>query len=133
MTSATSKELDAYARAGAIAQEVLSSIRTVVAFGGQDKECLRYNANLSDARKFGVKKTTASGAGMGVIYFIMFACYALAFWYGSKLVREEEAYTAGVMLTVSQVTCRNKHWVNYSCVGFHGCCVWSLRFGQCCS
>lgn len=100
LTSATSKELDAYARAGAIAQEVLSSIRTVIAFGGQDKECIRYNANLADARKFGVKKTTASGGGMGVIYFIMFACYALAFWYGSKLVREEEAYTAGVMLTV---------------------------------
>lgn len=60
----------------------------------------RYNANLRDARKFGVKKTTASGGGMGMIYFIIFACYALAFWYGSKLVREEEHYTAGVMLTV---------------------------------
>ena len=32
------KEQEAYAQAGAIAQEVISSIRTVVAFGGQRKE-----------------------------------------------------------------------------------------------
>lgn len=38
----TSKELSAYAKAGAIAEEVLSSIRTVVAFGGQQKEIARF-------------------------------------------------------------------------------------------
>ena len=30
-------ELDAYAKAGDVAEEVLSSIRTVTAFGGQDR------------------------------------------------------------------------------------------------
>ncbi|XP_039378888.1 ATP-dependent translocase ABCB1-like [Mauremys reevesii] len=39
--SLTSKELTAYAKAGAIAEEVLSSVRTVVAFGGQEKEINR--------------------------------------------------------------------------------------------
>lgn len=34
-------ELKAYARAGAVAEEVLGAIRTVVAFGGQEKECER--------------------------------------------------------------------------------------------
>ena len=38
----SSKELAAYAKAGAIAEEVLSSVRTVVSFGGQKKECERY-------------------------------------------------------------------------------------------
>lgn len=38
---ASTLELKAYAKAGAIAEEVLGSIRTVVAFGGQDKECNR--------------------------------------------------------------------------------------------
>ena len=37
-TAFTKKELDAYAKAGGIAEEVLSSIRTVVAFAGQQKE-----------------------------------------------------------------------------------------------
>lgn len=40
-TSFTGKELTAYAKAGAVAEEVLSAIRTVVAFGGQQKECQR--------------------------------------------------------------------------------------------
>ena len=36
------KEQDAYAKAGAVAEEVLSSVRTVVAFGGEHKEAARY-------------------------------------------------------------------------------------------
>lgn len=37
----TSKELESYAKAGAIAEEVFGAIRTVVAFGGQEKEAKR--------------------------------------------------------------------------------------------
>lgn len=39
--SLTTKELNAYSKAGAVAEEVLSSIRTVVAFGAQEKEIER--------------------------------------------------------------------------------------------
>ena len=35
------KELKAYAKAGAVAEEVLSAIRTVYAFNGQQKELKR--------------------------------------------------------------------------------------------
>ena len=35
------KEIEAYARAGAVAEEVLAAIKTVMAFGGQEKECHR--------------------------------------------------------------------------------------------
>ena len=35
-TALTEKEMAAYGRAGGIAEEVLSSIRTVVAFGGKN-------------------------------------------------------------------------------------------------
>ena len=41
MTSTSEKELHAYAKAGSVAEEVFSSLRTVVAFGGQEKECIR--------------------------------------------------------------------------------------------
>ena len=37
----TAKELKAYAKAGAVAEEVLTAIRTVTAFGGQKKESKR--------------------------------------------------------------------------------------------
>ena len=37
----TAREQSAYAAAGAVAEEVLSAIRTVVAFGGEGKEAVR--------------------------------------------------------------------------------------------
>jgi len=46
MTSTSEKELHAYAKAGSVAEEVLSSVRTVVAFSGQEKECERCAAIL---------------------------------------------------------------------------------------
>ena len=44
------EELDSYAKAGDIAEEVLSSIRTVTAFGGQEEELARYAENLTEAK-----------------------------------------------------------------------------------
>ncbi len=38
MASATEQETAKYAKAGGIAEEVLTSIRTVIAFNGQNKE-----------------------------------------------------------------------------------------------
>ncbi len=42
----TSMTQKAYAKAGAIAEEVLGAIRTVTAFAGQEKEMARYGVNL---------------------------------------------------------------------------------------
>jgi ATP-binding cassette subfamily B (MDR/TAP) protein 1 len=42
MANATAKESINYSKAGAIAEEVLTSIRTVIAFNGQKKECKKY-------------------------------------------------------------------------------------------
>lgn len=62
----------------------------------------RYNRNLFDAKDFGIQKGVISGAGIAFVFFVIFAMYALAFWYGGKLVREED-YTPGQMLIVSPV------------------------------
>ena len=47
-------EMRTYGKAGAIAEEVLSSIRTVTAFGGQQKEVDKYSAEVVTARKNGI-------------------------------------------------------------------------------
>ena len=60
--------------------------------------------------RFGIKKGIISGGAMGLIYLIIFCTYCLAFWYGSKLVREEEAYTPGVMLIVSKSNSLQLHY-----------------------
>ncbi|XP_027025790.2 bile salt export pump [Tachysurus fulvidraco] len=96
----TGWELQAYAKAGAVADEVLSSIRTVAAFGGEQKEVERYDHNLVSAQHWGIRKGLIMGFFTGYMWFIIFLCYALAFWYGSSLVVVTEEYSPGTLLQV---------------------------------
>ncbi|XP_059046777.1 multidrug resistance protein homolog 49-like isoform X2 [Achroia grisella] len=103
--SLTSQELSAYSVAGVVAEEVLSAIRTVVAFGGEKKEIARYSARLDPAKKMGTKKGIWSGLGSGVMWFIIYCTYSLAFWYGVGLILEsrQEAkpvYTPAVLMII---------------------------------
>uniref|UniRef100_A0A8C6G414 Multidrug resistance protein 1 n=1 Tax=Moschus moschiferus TaxID=68415 RepID=A0A8C6G414_MOSMO len=99
LSSFTDKELLAYAKAGAVAEEVLAAIRTVIAFGGQKKELERYNKNLEEAKRIGIKKAITANISMGAAFLLIYASYALAFWYGTSLVLSRE-YTIGQVLTV---------------------------------
>uniref|UniRef100_A0A8C2I7G7 ATP-binding cassette, sub-family B (MDR/TAP), member 11a n=1 Tax=Cyprinus carpio TaxID=7962 RepID=A0A8C2I7G7_CYPCA len=96
----TGRELKAYAKAGAVADEVLSSLRTVAAFGGEHKEAERYDRNLAEAQAWGIKKGAIIGVFQGYLWCIIFLCYALAFWYGSKLVIETKELTPGGLVQV---------------------------------
>uniref|UniRef100_A0A8C6NBD7 Bile salt export pump n=1 Tax=Melopsittacus undulatus TaxID=13146 RepID=A0A8C6NBD7_MELUD len=96
----TGRELKAYAKAGAVADEVLSSIRTVAAFGGEKREVERYDKNLVFAQHWGIRKGIIMGLFTGYMWLIIFLSYSLAFWYGSKLVLEEEEYSPGTLLQV---------------------------------
>ncbi|XP_061579536.1 bile salt export pump [Cololabis saira] len=96
----TGRELGAYAKAGAVADEVLSSIRTVAAFGGEEKEAERYDRNLIEAQNWGVKKGSIIGVFQGYLWCIIFLCYALAFWYGSKLVIDTKELSPGSLIQV---------------------------------
>uniref|UniRef100_A0A8C1WJZ6 ATP-binding cassette, sub-family B (MDR/TAP), member 11a n=1 Tax=Cyprinus carpio TaxID=7962 RepID=A0A8C1WJZ6_CYPCA len=98
----TGHELTAYAKAGSVADEVLSSMRTVAAFGGEHKETERYSMpSLSaNAQAWGIKKGAIIGVFQGYLWCIIFLCYALAFWYGSKLVIETKELTPGGLVQV---------------------------------
>ncbi|KAF9899271.1 Multidrug resistance protein 1 [Linnemannia zychae] len=78
---------DSYAAAGGLAEQAIGSIRTVVAFGGQKRELRKFNAVLEEAYKSGVKKSIATGLGMGSFMLIMFMSYSLAFYYGAGQVK----------------------------------------------
>ncbi|XP_072945637.1 multidrug resistance protein homolog 49 [Epargyreus clarus] len=104
-SSITTQELKAYSIAGVVAEEVLASIRTVVAFGGEEKEIERYRVRLEPANKMGTRKGVYSGLGSAVMWFIIYATYALSFWYGVGLIlesRHEERpiYTPAVLMIV---------------------------------
>ncbi|CAM9220541.1 unnamed protein product [Bubo scandiacus] len=100
LASLTAKELSAYAKAGAVAEEILTAIRTVVAFNGQKEALAKYDANLEIAKSVGVKKSITTNTSLGVSQFLVFGTYALAFWYGTKLTAEEESYDIGRVLIV---------------------------------
>lgn len=109
---ATSKlakqELNVYASAGTIAEEAFSGIRTVKAFEGESKEGAAYKSQIVDARNLNIKRNFFSGLGFGLLWFFIYASYALAFWYGVGLVlkNKEPAYAnydPGTMITVSFV------------------------------
>ncbi|XP_068942330.1 ATP-dependent translocase ABCB1 [Petaurus breviceps papuanus] len=99
LSTFTDKELLAYAKAGAVAEEVLAAIRTVIAFGGQEKELERYNKNLEEAKNLGIKKAITANVSMGIAFLLIYASYSLAFWYGTTLIISGE-YSIGEVLTV---------------------------------
>jgi len=91
----------AYAEAGAIAEQALGSIKTVYAFSLQDRFQKKYEVYLEKAKQNGIKGGFILGMGFGAFMFILFASYGLAFWYGSKLVREgTDGMDGGRVLTV---------------------------------
>ncbi|XP_054129759.1 ATP-binding cassette sub-family B member 5 isoform X2 [Melozone crissalis] len=100
LASLTAKELSAYAKAGAVAEEILTAIRTVVAFNGQQKSLEKYDANLEAAKRVGMKKSITTNTCLGLSQFFIFGSYALAFWYGTKLTAEDPHYDIGRVLIV---------------------------------
>ncbi|XP_067631071.1 multidrug resistance protein homolog 49 isoform X2 [Eurosta solidaginis] len=101
----TEKELKAYSNAGSVAEEVFSGIRTVFAFSGERKETERFAKLLVPAENTGRKKGLYSGIGAGLMWFIIYVVYALAIWYGIRLIlmyRSEEVklYTPASLVIV---------------------------------
>ncbi|ORZ35602.1 multidrug resistance protein 1 [Catenaria anguillulae PL171] len=86
----TSQSQTAYAKAGALAQETLSNIRTVAAFGGQDRALKKFSAMLQSVVKVNERKAWLSGAGFGVFFGLLYLVFGLGFWYGGILVLDKE-------------------------------------------
>lgn len=87
---AASDEADNYAKAGAIAEEVISNIKTVVAFGGEQKEMTRFQIELKKTMKSGLKRNIVSGLSFGVMWVTTFITYALLLWTGIRLMLDPD-------------------------------------------
>lgn len=103
----TKKEIEAYASASVIAEEVLGAIRTVLAFDGQEKENKRYQRHLQHARKVNILRLVLFGINNAVMWSIIYGCHAVSTWYGVKLIirerhlpNEQKTYTPQNVLAV---------------------------------
>uniref|UniRef100_A0A7N0U2K1 Uncharacterized protein n=1 Tax=Kalanchoe fedtschenkoi TaxID=63787 RepID=A0A7N0U2K1_KALFE len=90
---------NAYAKAATVVEQTIGSIRTVASFTGEKQAVSNYKSSLVGAFKSGVTEGAAVGTGMGVFFGIIFGCYALAIWYGAKMIIEK-GYSGGDVLTV---------------------------------
>ncbi|KDP36900.1 hypothetical protein JCGZ_08191 [Jatropha curcas] len=77
MSTLSEKGEAAYAEAGKVADEVISQIRTVYSFVGEDKAIETYSRYLKKALKVGKKGGVAKGVGVGFTYGLLFCAWAL--------------------------------------------------------
>ncbi|CAJ0607901.1 unnamed protein product [Cylicocyclus nassatus] len=89
----------AQSRAGGIANEVISGIRTVMAFNAQPAEIHRYEKELRLARNLGIHEGLVLSGFAGLNAFLTFAVMSISFWYGTSLVVDEEV-TPGTVVAV---------------------------------
>ncbi|CAF3575971.1 unnamed protein product [Rotaria sordida] len=137
-SSLTAMELKAYGKAGAIAEEVFSSIRTVLSYNGQEREEKRYEQHLDEAKRNGVKKGAINGATMGSVWFIICCTYALGLWYGAKLIRDE-GYNIGnvlivffsIIIAVFNLGQASPHFQAFAHARAAACIVWEVIDAPC--
>ncbi|KAF4735539.1 (ABC) transporter, partial [Perkinsus olseni] len=107
MSSLSSKGQTQYAAAGAVAEEVLGSVKTVASFGGEKRSMAKYALVVKDALTSGIRGGIFRGLSIGFTMAVIFWTYALTFWYGGTLIRDSvtnpstgKPYQGGDVLTV---------------------------------
>ncbi|KAF2943519.1 hypothetical protein DAI22_02g070401 [Oryza sativa Japonica Group] len=88
-----------YTRPGAIAEQAMSSVRTVYSFVAERTTMAQFSAALEESVRLGLKQGLAKGVAIGS-NGITFAILAFNVWYGSRLVMSH-GYKGGTVFVVS--------------------------------
>ncbi|CAN6246852.1 unnamed protein product [Urochloa humidicola] len=89
-----------YARPGNIAEQAISSVRTVYSLVAESRAMERFSAALKESARLGIKQGLGKGVAIGSSG-INFAIYGFNVWYGSRLVME--GYKGGTVYAVFTV------------------------------
>ncbi|XP_050546689.1 ATP-dependent translocase ABCB1-like [Daktulosphaira vitifoliae] len=98
-SSSVAREQLKYAAAGRIAEQAITAIRTIAAFGLEKKEIARYKAALKEGRTLAIHRYRQFSCGLGSLFLMTYVGYGIAFYYGANLVKIGEA-TPGIVFTV---------------------------------
>ncbi|KAG6578616.1 ABC transporter B family member 15, partial [Cucurbita argyrosperma subsp. sororia] len=98
------ESMEGYKKAGMVAEQAVSSIRTVYAYAGEDKIKSDYSSALETSVKLGLKQGLSKGLAIGS-NGVSFAIWAFMAWYGSRMVMYHGAqggtvYAVGVTIAV---------------------------------
>lgn len=83
--------------------QVISQIRTVYSFVGEEKAIESYTKSLNKAVKLGRNSGFAKGLGVGFTYGLLFCAWALLLWYSSILVRQHHTNGGKAFTTIINV------------------------------
>ncbi|CAN6461005.1 unnamed protein product [Victoria cruziana] len=89
----------AYLAANMVAGEAVGNIRTIAAFCAEAKVLNLYTQRLAEPARRSFRRGQIAGAFYGVSQFFIFTSYALALWYGSRLMHDGLASFKTVMKT----------------------------------
>lgn len=88
---------------GNLAEEVFSAVRTVHAYGAQRKLADLYDFSNRKARKSAAKGVWAATGSVTVYYFVFYSAYALAFFFGTKLVLNDQATVGDIVACMEAI------------------------------
>lgn len=89
MTAGSSKNLVAYSQSAGYAEQAMSAIRVVIAFGQENTEVQNYTKYLERARVASIKNHRIVAICVGGMYWCIYCLYSYAFWIGSLFVEEQ--------------------------------------------
>lgn len=90
--------LSVYSKAGLLAEEVFSTIRTVHAFWLNPLLSRKYDKLLGDAMEIGMKKSPNYAVLFSTEFFCVYCGYGLAFWQGIRMYAKGEIEESGMFL-----------------------------------
>lgn len=97
--------LPIYSRAGLIAEEVFSTVRTVHSFWLNPLLSKKYDKLLGDAMEVGMRKSPNYAVLFSAEFFCIYAGYALAFWQGIRRYQSGEISESGDVYVVTTSLC----------------------------
>ncbi|PIA57360.1 hypothetical protein AQUCO_00600234v1 [Aquilegia coerulea] len=100
MSGLSKKGEAASAAAGKVAEEVISHVRTVYSFAGEDKAIETYSRSLTNALNLGKKGGFVKGVGVGLTYGVLFCAWSLLLWYSGVLVTDHVTSGAKAFVTI---------------------------------
>ncbi|KAK9474978.1 P-loop containing nucleoside triphosphate hydrolase protein [Dipodascopsis tothii] len=98
MVKFTRKSLAGYSSGASIAEEIITNVRNVQAFGTEERLSNEYDRYLEVTEVWGHRSGMVLGAMIGILWLGTYNNYALAFWQGSHFIA---SYTAEIGEVVS--------------------------------
>ncbi|KIX01224.1 uncharacterized protein Z518_08949 [Rhinocladiella mackenziei CBS 650.93] len=99
-TKMSAKVLEIYARAGGLAEEALSTIQVIAAFGASTKLQTKYDRYLEEAKALSIKQGPLRALQYGIFFATTYLSYAFAWLYGTHLLVSGTISSGGKVIVV---------------------------------